>query len=180
MADNDSPQPTEVTRMLRRVRQTRDFLPDPVPEDVLRDILDVARWTGSVSNTQPWAFIVVTDSETRRQMAEAAPNTPHIGVAPVVIAIAKEVKGPDTDQFDEGRLSERIMIAAEAHGLSSGIARARGDAQKVIGDLLGVPDDLLLRSMVSIGHASEQGARPKSEPGSARRSLDSFIHRERY
>jgi len=180
MADNDTPQPTNVTRLLRRVRQTRDFRPDPVPEEVLRDILDVARWTGSVSNTQPWAFIVVTDPDTRRRMAEAAPNTPHIGVAPVVIAIAKEVKGPDTDQFDEGRLSERLMIAAEAHGLSSGIARARGDAQKVIGEMLGVPDDLLLRSMVSIGYASEEGARPKSEPGAARRSLDSFIHRERF
>lgn len=172
--------PKQVTRAMRRVRQTRDYRPDPVPEDALLDILNVARWTGSVTNTQPWKFIVVTDPETKRAMAEAAPYTAHIGVAPVVICVAREPKGTETDNFDEGRLAERIMIAAEAHGLSSGLARARDEAQKVIGGLLGVPDDMVLRTMVSIGYPTEQGARPKSEPGNARRPLETFIRRERF
>ncbi len=172
--------PETITQTLRRVRQTRSFRPDPVPEEILRDILDVARWTGSVSNTQPWSFIIVTDPDVRRRMAEAAPYTDHIGVAPVVIAIAREPKGPENDHYDEGRLTERIMIAAEAHGVSSGLARARGDDQKVIGELLGVPDELVLRSMVSLGYPTEEGAKPKSAPGTARRPLDSFVRRERY
>lgn len=172
--------PTEVTRALRRVRQTRDFRADPVPEDALLDILNVARWTGSVSNTQPWSFIVVTDADAKRQMAEAAPNTPHIGIAPVVIVVAKEPKGVETDHFDEGRLAERIMIAARAHGLDSGIGRARGDAQGEIGRVLGVPEDLTVRTMVSIGYPTEEGGKPKSDPGTARRPLETFIHRERF
>jgi len=180
MPTTPSSTPETITRTLRRVRQTRDFRPDPVPEEVLRDILDVARWTGSVSNSQPWSFIIVTDPDVRRRMAEAAPYTAHIGIAPVVIAIAREVKAPESDHYDEGRLTERIMIAAEAHGVSSGLARARGDDQKVIGELLGVPDELVLRSMVSLGYATEEGAKPKSAPGTARRPLDSFIRRERY
>lgn len=172
--------PGSITRTLRRVRQTRDYRSDPVPEDALLDILNVARWTGSVSNTQPWTFIVVTDAETRRRMAEAAAYTAHVGVAPVVIVVAREPKGPETDNFDEGRLAERIMIAAAAHGLSAGLARARGDDQGVIGRLLGVPDELVVRTMVSVGYATEAGAQPKSEPGAARRPLDSFIRRERF
>ena len=74
----------------------------------------------------------------------------------------------------------RVMIAAEAHGLSSGLARAREEAQPIIGRLLGVPDGMILRTMVSIGYPTEEGAKPKSARGEARRPLDSFIRHERY
>jgi nitroreductase len=180
MSQNDACPPSEITRAVKRVRQTRDYRADPVPDDALRDILDVARWTGSVSNTQPWKFIVVTDPQTKRQMAEAAPYTAHIGVAPVVVCVAREIKGAETDNFDEGRIAERMMIAAQAHGLSSGLARAREEAQPVIGALLGVPEGMILRTMVSIGYPTEEGAKAKSAPGQARRPLDTFVVRERY
>jgi nitroreductase len=182
MTDPDAPSvdPTSVTRLVRRVRQTRDFLPDPVPEETLLDILDVARWTGSVSNRQPWTFIVVTDPETRRKMAEAATSTPHIGIAPAVVVVAMEPRGIASDNFDEGRVCERVMIAAAAHGVSSGIARANGDAQTTIGRLLGVPEDRVVRSMVSLGYATESGARSKSPAGEARKPLAEVIRRERF
>ena len=146
----------------------------------MRDILGVARWTGSAGNRQPWTFIVVTDAATRRAMAEAAPNTPHIGIAPVVVVVATEPRSADLDHFDEGRLAERIMIAAEAHGLDAGIGRAPDGAQPVIGRLLGVPEDRVVRTMVSLGYATEAGAAPKSPRGEARRPLDTFIRRERF
>lgn len=166
--------------LLRHVRQTRDFLPDPVPEDALHGILEAARWTGSVSNRQPWTFIVVTDRETKRRMAEAAPNTPHIGIAPAVIAVAFDPAAIETDNFDEGRLAERMMIAAAAYGLSAGLGRARDDAQSRIGELLGVPSNLVVRTMVSVGYPTEAGRRPKSAPGTARKPLESLVRRERF
>lgn len=165
---------------MRRVRQTRDYRPDPIPEDVLTDILQAARWTGSVSNRQPWTFVVVTDPQTKKTMAEMAPNTPHIGVAPVVVVIAMKSYAPETDSFDEGRISERIMIAAEAHGVSSGIARARDEAKQQIAELLGVPDDLYVRSMVSLGYPTEAGAQPKTPKGEARKPLEELVRRERF
>ena len=174
------PRPTDLTRVVSRVRQTRDFRPDPVPEDVLLDILDVARWTGSVSNRQPWTFIVVTDPDTRRQMAEAATNTPHIGIAPAVIVAAMEPRGVETDNFDEGRLAERIMIAAAAHGVASGIGRAQGDAKAAIGRLLGVPDEMVVRTMVSVGYPTTEGAKSKSPKGQARKPLTDVVRRERF
>jgi nitroreductase len=180
MSTDLTPDPTALTRVVRRVRQTRDFRPDPVPQDVLTDILQVARWTGSVSNRQPWTFIVVTDAETKKKMAELAPNTPHIGVAPVVIVLAWQTGGAETDSYDEGRISERIMIAAEAHGLASGIGRARDEAQRQIADLLGVPQDQHVRTMVSIGYPTEEGAKPKSPHGQARKPLDELVRQNRY
>lgn len=177
---DDRHDPFKVIRLMRRVRQTRDFRPDPVPEDALHDILEAARWTGSVSNSQPWTFIVVTDPETRRRMAEAATNTPHIGVAPTVIVVALEPRSTETDNFDEGRVAERIMIAAAAHGLSSGIGRARDEARASIGELLGVPSDRVVRTMVSIGYPTEAGAQPKTPRGAARKPFETVVRRERF
>jgi 5,6-dimethylbenzimidazole synthase len=39
----------------------RDFLPDPVPEEILKRLLDAAHHAGSVGFMQPWSFIVIRD-----------------------------------------------------------------------------------------------------------------------
>jgi nitroreductase len=166
--------------VVKRVRQTREFLPDPVPEDALTDILDVARWTGSAGNSQPWTFVVITDPTTKSAMAEAAPYTAHIGIAPVVIAIVLQPRSVEVDNFEEARLTERMMIAATAHGLACGLARLRGEAQDVARQRLGVPADLTVRSMVSVGYPTDAAKAPKSAPGTARKPLAEVVRRERY
>jgi nitroreductase len=40
-------------------RSIRAFRPDPVPPAVLRELVDLARWTSSAANTQPWEFTIV-------------------------------------------------------------------------------------------------------------------------
>jgi nitroreductase len=165
---------------MRRVRQTRDFLPTPVPEEALRDILDVARWTGSAGNRQPWTLVVITDPAVKARMAEVAPYTAHIGIAPVVIAVVLEPQRPETDHFEEARLTERMMIAATAHGLACGLARIRPDGQDVVRELLGVPPDRIARSMVSVGYPTEAARQLKSPPGTARKPLDEVVRRERF
>jgi nitroreductase len=51
---------------IRTLRSVRRFRPDPVPEAVLRQILEAAIHAPSARNAQPWVFIVVRDSETKR------------------------------------------------------------------------------------------------------------------
>ena len=46
---------------LRGLRAVRQLRPDPLPEAVLHDIVEVARWSGSAGNRQPWEFVVVRD-----------------------------------------------------------------------------------------------------------------------
>jgi nitroreductase len=45
-----------ILRALRRTRQIRRFTDEPVAEADLVAILEVARWTGSSTNRQPWTF----------------------------------------------------------------------------------------------------------------------------
>ena len=73
---------------LRRTRQVRQFTEEPVSEDDLRAILEVARWSGSSMNRQPWTFIVVRERGNLLRLAELAPNAHYVADAAVAIAIA--------------------------------------------------------------------------------------------
>ena len=49
-------------------RDMREFLSDPIPDDVLARILMAAHQAGSVGFMQPWNFIVIHDEATRRKI----------------------------------------------------------------------------------------------------------------
>ena len=48
-----------VTEALQRRISIRAFLPEPVPRELVHDILDRARWSPSGGNLQPWKVIAV-------------------------------------------------------------------------------------------------------------------------
>src|SRR5438094_279452 len=48
---------------LRGLRAVRQLQPDPLPDTVLHDILEVARWSGSAGNRQPWEFVGVRNRD---------------------------------------------------------------------------------------------------------------------
>jgi len=49
-----------------RRRDIREFLPDPIPDEVMARVLVAAHHAGSVGFTQPWNFIIVKDLDRRR------------------------------------------------------------------------------------------------------------------
>lgn len=52
-------------------RSVRAFNPDlPVSEQTVDKIIDVARWSPSAGNGQPWEFVVIRDDEMREKIAE--------------------------------------------------------------------------------------------------------------
>ena len=59
-----------VTEAVKARRSIRGFKPDPVSDDKLREILEVARFAPSNCNTQPWHLTVVS-GEARHKLQEA-------------------------------------------------------------------------------------------------------------
>jgi nitroreductase len=52
-----------VDEALKKRISVRAFKPDPIPESVIRDILEVARFAPSGGNLQPWKVIAVAGAE---------------------------------------------------------------------------------------------------------------------
>jgi nitroreductase len=162
-------------RSLRRTRQVRQFTNEPVSDDDLQAILEVARWSGSSANRQPWTFIVVRDRGVLARLAELAPNARHVAGAAVAIAIAMGGDSAEGDGYDEGRAAERILIAATALGLGAAIGWAIGPVRPQVAELFGLTPPAFVRTMISIGHPTEAARQPKSAPGMARRPLKDLV-----
>ena len=51
-------------------RSCRRFKPDPIPDELVHQIIEVARWAPSGANSQPWDFIVVKEKELRQKIVQ--------------------------------------------------------------------------------------------------------------
>ena len=167
------PTPHEILRPLRRARQVREFTAEPPSDAALDAIADVGRWTGSASNTQPWRFIVIRDEAVLRRLAEAGPPQTRA----LRTATAAIVTG---DVYDDGRAAERLLIAASMLGLGAGIQWIRDDVLEAVRELLGLPPDRRVRTIIALGYPTEAARQPKAAPGEARLPRDQAIFRERW
>jgi nitroreductase len=168
---------------LRGLRAVRNFRPDAVPQDAVNDILQVARWSGSASNRQAWSFLVLRDRETLQKLADiSGPNARHAANAPLAIVLVLD-GDPERvihETYDDGRLSERIMLAASAYGLGSCIGWFRPETMGPAKDLLGIPQEKLVRTVISIGYPDEEAQSARSKPAQARKPLSELVHYDRY
>ena len=171
-------------KFLRGLRAVRQLRPDPLPDPVLHDILEVARWSGSAGNRQPWEFVVVRERAMLARLAgvEGA-NARHLATAAAGIAIIIRPEVPELDAYDEGRLAERILLAAAAHGVGAAVGHFTGPgdmwaASAEAKRLLGVPDERLLRETISLGYPAEHRQPTPNPPG--RKPLEQLVHWERY
>jgi len=60
----------ELTEAMRTTPATREFLDEPVPDEVLYAILDDARFAPNGGNRQSWKVIVVRDEATKQRLGE--------------------------------------------------------------------------------------------------------------
>ncbi|MET9430704.1 nitroreductase family protein [Streptomyces sp. NPDC003036] len=62
----------ELRERMDQRRTVRQFAPDPVPEQVVRDAIACASTAPSGAHQQPWTFVLVKDPDVRRRIREAA------------------------------------------------------------------------------------------------------------
>lgn len=53
-------------------RAVRSFSDKPIPENIIREIIDAGNMAPSGCNNQPWRFVVVTDKDFREKLTERA------------------------------------------------------------------------------------------------------------
>lgn len=157
---------------LKTRRSIRAFKPDPVRKEVLEDIIDCGRLAATARNEQPWEFVVVTDAQMRKQIADATDFGKFIANAPVCVAVVCE----DGKYYleDGAAATQNILVAARAHGL--GGCWVAGDKKPYaprICAMLGAPESCKLVSLIALGH-------PGESPSPAKRQLDEVLHWEEF
>jgi nitroreductase len=158
----------EAIRTLLAVRRYRDM---PVPEDVLRRVLEAGRLSASAMNKQPWHFIVVHDANMLRQLGTVAQTGPYISDAPLAIVVAIE-----PSRFavaDAGRAIQNMLLTAWDVGVGGNWVGSGTQAAK---ELLGIPEELDVVAIVPFGYP----ARATEHGQKTRKPLSEIVHRERW
>lgn len=169
-------------------RSIRRYLPRPVPEEMLRDVLSAARWAPSWANTQCWEIVLVRDSgireELRAVLGPKNPAGPAMITAPLVLAVCGRnklsgyYKGNAVTRFDDWKLydlglaTQNILLAAASHGLGTVVVGAFDHDRA--GAVLGLPEGVEVVTLIPLGFPDHQPGPPK------RRPLGDFVHQDRY
>jgi nitroreductase len=151
-------------------RSIRRYTGEPVPEQVMKNVLEARRLAPSATNAQPWHFIVVTDPEIKNALSQGRWNRFIKDSAFTVVGCGKKRKRWST--IDVTIALENMVIAAEAQDLGSCWV---GDfKQNEVKKLLGIPDDLKVICLVSFGYPAEKPS-PRS-----RKSLEEIVHYNKF
>jgi len=157
---------------VRTVLATRQFRDTPVPDDVVRQIVEAAHLTASASNKQPWHFIVVQNKDTLKQLGQLAKTGPYIPQAPLAIVVATE--NNPIAVSDASRAIQSMILTAWSHGVASNWVGFH--SLDTVKPLLGIPDDLDVLAIVPFGYPVKQVGAGKKK----RKPLGEVVHRERF
>lgn len=162
----------EVFDAVRTALAVRAYQEKPVPPDVVRQIVEAGRLTGSSMNGQPWHFVVVEDRDTLRQLGALARSGPYIAQAPLAIVVAI-----DRTKFavsDASRAIQSMVLTAWSARVGSNWVGFQGLTG--IKPLLGIPDAVDVLAIVPFGYPAERRGQGKKQ----RKALSEVAHRGRF
>ncbi len=161
--------PESLLALLRERRSIRRYRPDPVPDEMVAQVLEAGRWAPSAGNRQPWAFIVVRDETIRRQVAQHAAyyfiRWAHVAEAPLLIVLCGDARNRVYRRFlheDVGLAGGQMMLQAKALGLGSCWIGALD--RKAIAAILKLPDHLEIVGLLTVGFPAEDPPPPPRKP----------------
>jgi nitroreductase len=169
-----------VLRSIRERRSTRRFRPDPVPDELLAELLEAIRWAPSADNGQPWYVVVVRDEATRRRLNVVAAESrslyelwsgslpaggrlaslPDFLEVPLCLAVFADprqspayVEGEQSHVLAAGMAIQNAWLAAQAAGLAACFwSHLEQDQMKSI---LGVPHHFYFAGILGIGFPAD-------------------------
>ncbi len=162
----------DVFEAIRTVLAVRQYKDTPVPEAIVRRIVEAGRLTGSARNLQPWHFVVVQDRDTLRRLGGLARSGPYVAQAPLAIVVA--VERTTFAVSDASRAIQSMLLAAWADGVGSNWVGFGGLAE--VNAVLGIPASLDVLAILPLGYP----LRPVGRGVKQRKALRAVAHRERY
>jgi nitroreductase len=156
---------------IRTKRSVRQFNDDPVPEELIRKILNAGRHAQSSKNEQPWTFILIQDKERLKAVGECGKYAGHIAGAAFAVVLVDHSNW----SFDIGQAAAYLQLAAWELGVSSCIAYF--GLQDELKELLGIPAAASADIGLSFGYSAEE---PRGMKKAGRKPLDEIVRKEHF
>ena len=166
-------------QVIRNRRSIRAYKPAPVEPEKLSRILEAGRLAPSACNLQPWAFVLVTDAQLRKDFIKVYKQQ-WLCQAPVILVVCARIDkawkrwdGQEYWQVDCAIAAQNIISAASAEGLGTCWIAAFDEPACL--KLLGLPAGVRPVVITPIGYPAET-----KEAVSDRLPLEDILHRDRW
>ena len=155
-------------------RSIRKYKQNPVPDELITQILEAARLAPSGSNRQPWHFIVVKDPETKKKLG----LHPWAIEAPVIIVGCIDPTEGRWYVIDGSIAFEHIVLAATNFGLGTcwmgRFLENLGETDERMKRVLGIPEHMRVLAVTPLGYPNEDPDPRK------RKTLEEIVHDEKF
>jgi nitroreductase len=168
----------DVLETIAARHSVRGYRPDPVPDDVLRQVLEAARRAPTAANRQPFRLLVL-HTEGREEELARIYGRRWFTQAPLVIGVVavpgeawRRMDDKPYDEVDATIVMDHLILAACGLGLGTcWVAAFDPDAAR---EVLGLPDDVEPVAFTPLGYPDK----PASQ--TSRRPLEELVKYERW
>jgi nitroreductase len=168
-----------VSEAIRTKRAIRKFQEEPLPEDVVKSILNAGRRSQSSKNEQTWQFIAIRDKSILKALSECGTWAGHLAGAALGVAIlTPDPEGEFQIMFDAGQSAAFMQLAAWELGVGS-VPASIYEHEKAR-TILGFPSEWHLRIALSFGYPLDQEKLSAAPKKGGRRSLEELLHWDRW
>lgn len=166
-----------VLGVIKTRRSVRRFDGTKIPGECMQQILEAGRWAPSGANAQPWRFIVITEKEKLKSIAERCYykvfKSRHVGEAGAVVVICADPDaGSQTYNLDAAIAGTNMTLMATSLGIGSCWIGAFEEQN--LKNMLHIPDKLKIIALIAFGHEIGKASVPPRLP------FSSIVHYETY
>lgn len=169
--------------LLIRRHSIRRYQDREISAEDVKNIMEAALLAPSSKSVRPWQFVLVDDKETLAKLAACKAN----GTRPIsscALAIVVTASPEKTDMYieDMSIAAAYMQLQATALGLGACWIQVRNrftedneDAQDIVRELLGIPHDMIVECIVTVGYPDEE-----RRPVDSSKLLWEKVHIERW
>ncbi len=194
---------------LYSTRALRRYKPDPVPDELLYQVIDAAIRAPAGGNAQVWHFLVVRDADKRRRIGElymdtwknygkqflenpeaieqlprqmqlVVRSTDHLARHFAEAPVHLFVCGPEQSVGTVYPAMQNLLLACRGVGLGSVITMFHRPYAVELQELLGIPEDQVAHGLLPIGWPSDKIGPVSRIPVHKVTSIDSWGNRWDY
>ncbi|MEM3797138.1 MAG: nitroreductase family protein [Candidatus Bathyarchaeia archaeon] len=160
----------DVFEAIKGRRSVRKYKSKKVDRELIKKLLEAARWAPSGGNIQPWVFIVIEDPKLLDLVRKVSPG--YFGEAPLAILVCSnrersyKVGGSLARDYlticDCAMAVQNMLLAAYALGLGTCVVKSF--SHPAIKELLAIPEGIEPELLVIVGYPDQTPKPPPKLP----------------
>ncbi|HOW64157.1 MAG TPA: nitroreductase family protein [Candidatus Paceibacterota bacterium] len=141
-------------------RSVRRYRPDPIPDEIMQNLLRAAMSAPSAGNEQAWQFVVVTQRALLDRIPAIHPHAQMLTEAQAALLVCGDLQREEHRGYwvqDCSAATENLLLAAHDQGLGAVWVGVYPREERILPlrELFRLPETVIPFSLVPIGYPTE-------------------------